>query len=390
MDDTKSDTARKKMGIPEDIGSIPKDIGNKGARAFRASLDGVKAATTKLHRVGSKATATQADGTDASATPRHAFVESLPDDLKECYLSVLVWLTHVDDDLIDERELCEIQILMTQLRAGAKVRRTVRSGIEVPETLEPEALIACMIELLPDGMSDEELALKCSLIKDAIRLRRATSRRPARERPGVMRLAKLLDLDDKQVAFIEKACEQDERILAGDLSDHQVTRLARDMAAQAAAVGVPVTALYLSGSVVGLSAAGITSGLAALGLGGALGLSAMVTGVGVVVVAGGVTHRTVKWVLSRAERNRMSRRERMLQEVLRMHQQAIANLTQDISWFAKHIEALSEDAAGNRAVIDRLSREMTLLARSNRALTRLRERAGGLERDLDKVDAANS
>ena len=49
---------------------------------------------------------------------------------------------------------------------------------------------------------------------------------------------------------------QDEKILAGELSDSQIADAAKGMAAQATAVGVPVAAVYLSGSVTGLSAAG--------------------------------------------------------------------------------------------------------------------------------------
>ena len=59
--------------------------------------------------------------------PEYVIVEDLPDALKECYLSVLVWLVHLDDSHIDERELCEIQVLMTQLRCSADVRQAIRS-----------------------------------------------------------------------------------------------------------------------------------------------------------------------------------------------------------------------------------------------------------------------
>ena len=59
-----------------------------------------------------------------------------------------------------------------------------------------------------------------------------------------------------QVRFIEDACLQDEKILAGELSDSQIADAAKGMAAQATAAGVPVAAVYLSGSVTGLSAAG--------------------------------------------------------------------------------------------------------------------------------------
>ena len=365
------------------------EIKERGARSVRAGLNAVTTAAGKLPGVGRKAS--DRHGTEKNTPPsEYVIVEDLPDALKECYLSVLVWLVHFDDSQIDERELCEIQVLMTQLRCNADVRQAVRSCLEDPRSLEPESQIARMLELVPSGMSDTTLALRCSLIKDAIRVCRATSDGSAREQPGIRQLAGLLQLDDEKVAFIEDTCVQEEQILAGELSDSEITNTAKEMAAQATAVGVPVAAVYLSGSVTGLSAAGIASGLATLGLGGVLGLSAMVTGIGVAIVAGGAASKVVRWALGGSERNRASRRELMLQEVLRIHQRAIINLGEDMSFFGERIAALSTETDRNRDAIDRLSREVTLMSRSAGALSRLGERANGFERDLQEEVASHT
>jgi uncharacterized membrane protein YebE (DUF533 family) len=242
----------------------------------------------------------------------YVIVEELPDALKLGYVNTLVALTCFDDGQIDEREVCEIQVLMAQLRCSTEVRQAVRSGIDDPASLEAEAEIAKMLAQTPEGMKQ---ALRCSLVKDAIRLDRAKSDEgSAREHSGIRRLARLLDLDDEQVEFIEAACIQDEKILAGELSDAQLASAAKTMVAHASAVGVPVAAVYLSGSVTGLSAAGVTSGLAALGLGGVLGLSAMVSGIGVAIIGGVGAYKAVQWVMGGGERNRAFRRELMLQE----------------------------------------------------------------------------
>ena len=344
-------------------------------------MNAVTSAAGKLPGVSRKASGPDGTGKN-EPTSEYVIVEELPDALKECYLSVLVWLVHCDDGQIDERELCEIQVLMTQLRSSADVRQAVRSYFEDPQSLEAEAQIARMLELVPSGMSETTLALRCSLIKDAIRVRRATSESPAPEQPGIRQLAGMLELDDEKVEFIEDACAKEEAILAGDVSDSEITNAAKAMAAQAAAVGVPVAAVYLSGSVTGLSAAGIASGLAALGLGGVLGLSAMVSGIGVAILAGGAAYKGVRRALGGSERNRASRRELMLQDVLRIHQGAIINLGEDMSFFGERIAALSKETERNRGAIDRLSREVTLLSRSADALTRLGERASSFERDL--------
>ncbi len=68
----------------------------------------------------------------------------------------------------------------------------------------------------------------------------------------------------------------------------------KQVASQAKAMGLPVAAIYLSGSVISLSAAGFTSGLAALGLGGVLGFSSMLIGMGVVIVGGVATYQLAR------------------------------------------------------------------------------------------------
>ena len=164
----------------------------------------------------------------------------------------------------------------------------------------------------------------------------------------------------------------------------------KDLASKAVAVGVPVTAIYLSGSVVGLSAAGITSGLAVLGLGGILGLSAMVTGIGVAIIAGAAAYKGVQWLLGVSNRSKASRRELMLQEVLQIHQRAIVNLGEDIAYFAERLKGLVIQVEANAARIDVLYKHITILSKSSAALTRLGERADRYERDLEEEIVGNT
>ena len=378
------------MGANQDstIGEImdsAAEFGKRGVRTVQAGVGTVAKAARRIpiprvvRRVAGK------DDTGTEAPPEKVIVEGLTDEAMKCYLSVLVWLVHTDDKQIDEREMCEIQLLMTQRRCNAAVRKAVREHLEKPHSLDAQEQIDHMLRHGPAAGTETQLGLKCALMKDAIQVRRATSEDPVREQPGILRLAELLDLNDKKIRVIEDACEQDEKILAGKLSDSQIATTAKELAARAGAVGVPLGAIYLSGSVTGFSAAGIAGGLAALGMGGVLGLSAMVAGIGVAIIVGGVVYNGARWVLGSSERDRVSLRELMLQEVLRIHQGAIINLGEDMSHFGKRIAALSTETDRNRDAIDRLSWEVTLLTRSASALTRLGEQASGFERDLQKA-----
>ena len=375
-----ADSADNEDSTIGDIIDSAAGIGKRGIRTVQAGVGSVARAAGIVPRVVRKVAGKGETGTETP--PQEVIVEGLPDELMKCYLSALVWLVHTDDEQIDERELCEIQLLMTKRQCNAGVRKAVREYLENPHSMDARKRIDHMLKHGPEAGTDALLALKCALMSDAIRVCRATSDGPARERPGIGQLAEMLELDDTKVEFLEEACLQDEKILDGELSDARITNAAKEMAARAGAVGVPLGAIYLSGSVAGLGAAGITSGLAALGLGGMLGLSAMVSGIGVVVIAGGITYKGVRWVLGGSERNRTSLREMMLQEVLRIHQGAIINLGEDMSHFGRRIAALSLETDRNRDDIDKLSREVMLLSQSAGALTKLGERANRFERDL--------
>ncbi|MDE0679505.1 MAG: DUF1971 domain-containing protein [Gammaproteobacteria bacterium] len=362
------------------------EMGKRGVRSVQAGAGAVKKAVASIPRVVRRIAGKEKAGSEA--LPEEAIkvsAERLPDEALKCYLAVLVWLVHTDDDLIDEREMCEIQLLATQRRCNREVRKAVREHLENPHGLDARTLIDDLLEYGPEAGTAKRLGLKCALMKDAIRVRRSTTDGPVLGQPGIRHLAETLELNDKQVEFIEDACEQDEKILSGELSDTTIMNAAKDLTAKAGAAGVPLGVIYVGGSVTGLSAAGITSGLATLGMGGVLGLSAMVTGIGVAIIMGGAVYQGVRWVLGRSERDKVTLRELMLQEVLRTHQQAIINLGEDMSHFGDRIAELAGQTERHRAAIDMLSREVTLLSRSARALTRLGKRASGIEGELQKA-----
>lgn len=363
-------TAKTPKKTSKPLVETAKRAGRVGGKAARRVADAAqRGALAVKDRVAAK---------DTEGTPA-VVVSELPEGVKRCYLETLVWLTYQDDRVIDEREVCELQVLATQLDCQVETRRALRDAIADPGNLDPESLVSEMREL-PRTRSETRDDLGFSLLKDAVRLGLATSPNgsPALAE-GIRRLADLLGISGRQLDFIEEACVQDRKILDGRISDRRLETIAKDLAAKSAAVGVPITAVYLSGSVTGLSAAGITSGLAALGLGGVLGLSAMISGLGIAVVGGAVIYRGTRWFMGRSGRARSARRELMLQEVLRVHQKAISNLAEDIAHFADRLVGLTGDVERNQLLIERLSSELALLGR---ALARLRQREHAFEDDL--------
>ena len=145
-------------------------------------------------------------------------------------------------------------------------------------------LVEEVISQVPDN--EEEIAV--SVIKDMVQVSRADGVVLPPEEETIMAVAEARfgERAEKVIELAGKTVEYEQALIKGDVNAGELEGHIKEIAAVATAASVPITALFFSGSVVGLSAAGITSGLAALGLGGLLGLSAMVTGIGAVVVLG--------------------------------------------------------------------------------------------------------
>jgi len=133
--------------------------------------------------------------------------------------------------------------------------------------------------------------LKFTLITDMFFIAFADEVLTDDEISTIFNIAKQLNVKDEQVTAIRKYVETLIKLEKSKENAPKIKEVTGDAVAGLAAVGVPVGAVAISGTVFGLSAAGITSGLAALGMG--LG---MASGIGVVAVIGVASYFGVKWL----------------------------------------------------------------------------------------------
>lgn len=152
-----------------------------------------------------------------------------------------------------------------------------------------------------------------------------------------------------QLEAIEHFVRESRRIRERGIDDPYAAQALREAIAGLGAVGVPLAAVYFSGSVIGLSAAGITSGLAALGLG--LG---MVPGIGIAIALGTAIFFGIRWLLGRGVRQReeqvKTERERRAQLVIKNLQEAITIIIDRLN----DLEAAADVARVNEEAIRRL------------------------------------
>ena len=126
-------------------------------------------------------------------------------------------------------------------------------------------------------------------------------------------------------------------MLYDDLDDDAITKNLKELASKAASVGAPLGAVYLSGSVLGMSAAGMTSGLASLGMGGALGLSSMATGIGVAVILGVGVYKGMQHLTGANKLTKYTTRSLMLQGAIKQTQKTISFVIEDINYLIKEL-----------------------------------------------------
>lgn len=94
----------------------------------------------------------------------------------------------------------------------------------------------------------------------------------------------------------------------------------------------------------------------------------MVTGIGMVVILGVGVYTGLRYLLGTNERERDNRRECLIQQVLRNHQQAMADLTDDIAALAGRMETYLSQTTRNE---DRLAALRAELAAFQQALVDL-------------------
>ena len=178
-----------------------------------------------------------------------------------------------------------------------------------------------------------------------------------------------LGVTDEQRAAIEEFIRQIRAIRDRGLDDDYAANTVKTAAAGLGAVGVPLAAVWFSGSVIGFSAAGITSGLAALGA--LVGIGGMVPGIGVAIVAGASIFMGVNWLLDTGDKRKKEEiradRERKAQLVIQNMQGTINQLVEQIANLQKQasdLDASAAEAERNREAIRVLTERLRFMQQS--------------------------
>jgi hypothetical protein len=288
-------------------------------------------------------------------------LSALEGDAKLVYCHILVSLAVVDG-VLDPCEIANLYLFASTIGLDDDARSALRREITAAQhgAQTPVAAEELARELHYLLAQDQREPVFTMLVRDLVRISRADRHAADVERERIVLVAGLVftEAAGEVVQATEQLVIAEEDFASGKITTSQIETTTKEIVAKAAAFGAPIAAVSLAGSVSGLGGAGITSGLAALGFGGLLGLSAMVTGIGTVVILGVAVHQGTRYLLATNEREREKRREYLIQQVVKHHQQAMAELTDDIAGLARRMEAGLEQTVRNEERLIALKAEL--------------------------------
>ncbi|CCN38659.1 conserved hypothetical protein [Vibrio nigripulchritudo SO65] len=302
-------------------------------------------------------------------------LNDMHEEVRVAYTKIVINMAYYDDNEVDADELAEILRLMTRLEFSSNSRLEIRSYLSSSGALEKTQSLVESLSLL--CTPTELKALMVSLCKDLIHLKTVSSKHE-KDKEHVVTSdfsffndhKHLFDVSSETIELICAAIKMDFKLLNEDTTNEQVEAEMKKLAAKAAAVGTPIAAIYLSGSVIGLSAAGMTSGLAALGMGGVLGLSSMATGIGIVVLIGVGTYAGVKMITGADEQNSNKRRELMLIAVNKQTQITISQLMEDIAYITDKLNQTILGHEDTKALAGKLMATLKQLTSAGQVLNK--------------------
>ncbi|MCM3740976.1 hypothetical protein M3210_11890 [Oceanobacillus luteolus] len=288
-------------------------------------------------------------------------LSEMSEDIKVDYIKLVANFTYSDDQQIDAREYAEIVSLISRIDLSSPKRIEVRSYISNTESLEStEELLNRIQDSVEEGSFD---ILSKSLFKDILYIFGKNNPIDTwADNKFLQDISQTLGMEEEEIELIITAIKNDEAILKERKNDSEIKKSMKDIAAKAAAVGLPMAAIYFSGSVVGLSAAGITSGLAAMGMGGILGFSSMFTGIGTIVLLGVGTYQGLKKITGISQLENNKQREFMLQAIIRNTQKSLTYLIEDINEITRQLSLEIKKGNENSTKIEKLSNMLNMLS----------------------------
>ena len=306
-------------------------------------------------------------------------ISEMPDELKIAYLKIIINMTFIDDEEIDEKELAELFLLMTRLTLDKESRFSVRAYITEISKANIESIENLLKIIKNNSEASHYQSLMISLAKDLINVYFSTKDTTNRDFKFLDENKKLFELSDDEINLAYETVEYDYKLLTEDLDDDAIKKNAKKLASTATAAGAPLAAVYISGSVVGMSAAGITSGLAALGMG-----MGMTGGLAVIGIIGVLSYKGVKHLTGANELDKYKTRELMLHDVIKQTQKTISLIIDDVNYI---IQKLNDTILNHSDQTEKIKKLTHMMAQFQGALKSVDNKANIYQNTVNRLQS---
>jgi hypothetical protein len=254
---------------------------------------------------------------------------------------------------VDNKEYAEIISLIVRNNIDNENRFVLRQYIMNKSDIEDnDTLVKFLSSNVDEGSLD---GLKQSLMQDVIRVFRIreSSKKDCdftrwKKDTFIRDLQKMIGVKDEQIDYFFEKLKSDEDIINKRQTDTEIAKSVKDIATKAGAVGIPVAALYLSGSMW------IAGGQ--LVLFGSLGPLALAAGLGFGVYKG------IKYLTGINEIENNGKRELMLQGIIRNSQKSLNFLIEDVNYIAQKLAAELSKGQATDIMIQKLKTQLLMLS----------------------------
>lgn len=262
----------------------------------------------------------------------------LPKPVQYDYCKVIVnFFLNIDGNSLNQKSFNCLYSLLINLNFNTDERFSILSYVQKKESTET---ICNRIFENVDAVTKE--IIKNALIKELVYSHIKLNVTGSPEKNNfILDLANQFSVTEEQIKLFIEAYNNEQKIWDDDSDDATLENGLRTLATNAAAIGVPLAAVYFTGAI-GFSAVGITSGLATLGFGGIFGLSSMVTGIGAVLLIGLGAKKGLEHLTGQKEIDKRKRKEMLLLQFGKKCQEELNQLYSDINFISGKLSDVIE------------------------------------------------
>jgi primosomal protein N'' len=280
--------------------------------------------------------------------------------VKVAYIKLISNYLHHETENIDNKEYAEIITLIVRNNVDNESRFILRQYIMNKEGIENnDVLIKYLVSSVDEGSLD---GLKQSLMQDIVRIFRI---RESTKEGGdysnwkkdtfIREVQESVGVTDEQINFFFEKLQADDDIINKRQTNKDIEKTLKSLAAKAGGIGIPLAALYFSGSLWVFGGS--------LFLWGGLGPIAIAAGLGFLGYQG------IKKLTGISEIEDNGQREMMLQGVIRNSQKSLNFLIEDVNYITIRLAEELQKGQGTAILIQKLKAQLLMLSQSAATMT---------------------